>query len=392
MLRNDSQLRLNTYLNWPQNAFVDPRDLCDDGFYYTGLEDKVQCTHCGGILGGWEQGDTVANEHSIHFPQCPWVNTRRNNPFFQSRPVPQQCGPITVSDSQSLGFSHQQSGFGFGHQPSSVVGNLQYLPASHPRDRPGTNRPKYPEYSLESNRLTTFKGWPSQLSQKPAALAKSGLFYLGQSDRCKCFYCGGILYDWDTNDDVWVEHAKWFSECPWIKLSKGEPFIRQVQLEMQQSQNQGPASSSGANALQSGVPSTSPGMPSSQSSHETQLKTVSPPGSAPSSSGLAGQGSTDNTPAGPSSAGSGAQVVQPSTSLQKEYSDEGSDKDLKSIIKENQTLKDERTCKICMDEEVSVVFLPCGHIACCAGCSVNVKDCPICRADIVQKIKAYWSL
>lgn len=180
VLRNDSQLRLNTYLNWPQNAFVDPRDLCDDGFYYTGLEDKVQCTHCGGILGGWEQGDTVANEHSIHFPQCPWVNTRRNNPFFQSRPVPQQCGPITVSDSQSLGFSHQQSGFGFGHQPSSVVGNLQYLPASHPRDRPGTNRPKYPEYSLESNRLTTFKGWPSQLSQKPAALAKSGLFYLGK--------------------------------------------------------------------------------------------------------------------------------------------------------------------------------------------------------------------
>ncbi|XP_060069816.1 baculoviral IAP repeat-containing protein 7-like [Ylistrum balloti] len=200
LLRNDPQLRLNSYLNWPPSAHVTPQDLCEDGFYYTGLEDRVQCTHCGGTLSHWEPGDIVANEHSTHFPQCPWVVSRRNNPLFRS--TTQQCGFPNISD----------SGFAFGHQRSSPGVPLQYQASSHPGDVPGTNRPKYSEYALESNRLTTFKGWPSQLSQKPAALAKGGLFYLGQGDRCKCFYCGGILYDWDIGDDIWTEHAKWISK------------------------------------------------------------------------------------------------------------------------------------------------------------------------------------
>lgn len=44
------------------------------------------------------------------------------------------------------------------------------------------------------------------------------IFYTGDGDKCKCFYCGSILYDWDPEDDPLLEHAKWFPDCAWIKL------------------------------------------------------------------------------------------------------------------------------------------------------------------------------
>ena len=33
---------------------------------------------------------------------------------------------------------------------------------------------------------------------------------LGHSDDVKCFCCDGGLRCWESEDDPWVEHAKWF--------------------------------------------------------------------------------------------------------------------------------------------------------------------------------------
>uniref|UniRef100_A0A0B7A2L3 RING-type domain-containing protein n=1 Tax=Arion vulgaris TaxID=1028688 RepID=A0A0B7A2L3_9EUPU len=35
------------------------------------------------------------------------------------------------------------------------------------------------------------------------------------------------------------------------------------------------------------------------------------------------------------------------------------------LAEENRVLKEQRQCKICMDEEVCVAFIPCGHLVCC---------------------------
>ena len=48
-------------------------------------------------------------------------------------------------------------------------------------------------------------------------------------------------------------------------------------------------------------------------------------------------------------------------------------------------LEKERECKICMDKEVGVVFIPCGHIACCVDCGESFSYCPICRREIELK-------
>ena len=56
---------------------------------------------------------------------------------------------------------------------------------------------------------------------------------------------------------------------------------------------------------------------------------------------------------------------------------------------ENRRLKDQRTCKICMDREISVVFLPCSHLISCVKCAPALKDCPLCRHPIVGTVKTY---
>ena len=49
---------------------------------------------------------------------------------------------------------------------------------------------------------------------------------------------------------------------------------------------------------------------------------------------------------------------------------------------------EERTCKVCLKEEVCVVFDPCGHQV-CTKCSSNFNECPICKGVINKKIRTY---
>jgi hypothetical protein len=63
--------------------------------------------------------------------------------------------------------------------------------------------------------------------------------------------------------------------------------------------------------------------------------------------------------------------------------------DLDELERQNEELKSDVTCKICMDEESSVVFLPCGHLVACTHCAIALKNCPLCRAEIKGSVKAY---
>ena len=36
-------------------------------------------------------------------------------------------------------------------------------------------------------------------------------------------------------------------------------------------------------------------------------------------------------------------------------------------------------CMVCSDQRRDVLFLPCGHITVCSGCSPRVKKCLLCK-------------
>ena len=61
------------------------------------------------------------------------------------------------------------------------------------------------------------------------------------------------------------------------------------------------------------------------------------------------------------------------------------------LEKEIQNMKESRLCKICLDREVSQVFLPCGHSICCNKCVIGIKICPICRENIRKSQTIYFS-
>ena len=56
-------------------------------------------------------------------------------------------------------------------------------------------------------------------------------------------------------------------------------------------------------------------------------------------------------------------------------------------------MKDDMTCKICMDAKVSIAILPCGHLNCCQTCAHNstVVKCPICRGNVVSRVKIHFN-
>nr|CAD7586028.1 unnamed protein product [Timema genevievae] len=44
-------------------------------------------------------------------------------------------------------------------------------------------------------------------------------------------------------------------------------------------------------------------------------------------------------------------------------------------------------CAVCLDDTCEVIFVPCGHMCCCIKCAELMGQCPLCRADINQKVR-----
>ncbi|KAJ1058260.1 hypothetical protein K5549_020101, partial [Capra hircus] len=73
------EARLKSFHNWPNYAHLTPRELARAGLYYTGIDDQVECFCCGGKLKNWEPCDRAWSEHRRHFPNCFFVLGRNIN-------------------------------------------------------------------------------------------------------------------------------------------------------------------------------------------------------------------------------------------------------------------------------------------------------------------------
>lgn len=48
-------------------------------------------------------------------------------------------------------------------------------------------------------------------------------------------------------------------------------------------------------------------------------------------------------------------------------------------------------CVICLEKDVSCLYLPCSHVATCKGCGATVNRCPICRTKIGFIVRFFLS-
>ena len=58
-------------------------------------------------------------------------------------------------------------------------------------------------------------------------------------------------------------------------------------------------------------------------------------------------------------------------------------------IKNDKLKKELSKCCICYENNVNVIFLPCGHICCCENCTLSIIKCPLCRELVLYKKFCY---
>ena len=115
--------------------------------------------------------------------------------------------------------------------------------------------PINPHMRSRKARLQTFldnaSRWPAhRIRATPADIADAGMYYLGERDRVKCWYCNGGLQNWERDDSPWEEHAKWFPLCEFLHQQKGPEFTHNIVSKypgLRRPTLQNPTSSAGVN-------------------------------------------------------------------------------------------------------------------------------------------------
>ena len=46
-------------------------------------------------------------------------------------------------------------------------------------------------------------------------------------------------------------------------------------------------------------------------------------------------------------------------------------------------------CAVCFSAARTIAFDPCGHIACCNACALQVGQCPVCKQGIQRRVSVF---
>ncbi|XP_052090054.1 baculoviral IAP repeat-containing protein 2-like isoform X2 [Mytilus californianus] len=246
--------------------------------------------------------------------------------------------------------------------------------------------PKYPQYSITCIRLSTFQTWPTSIQQHPETMAEAGFYYTGSNDHVRCFHCGIGLQNWDSEDNPFVEHARWSQECQFLKDKKGLDFIATVQDAVRRVQ------------LEEAL--NTDGIAQTFDSHNSDCEEDGNARSEDKGGGWIGMSARNLMEEINKIEESGeipkSELTLPISSKFKhsvvsmESRKVLSKDNVKKISDENKEMKEQTQCKICCEMPVSIVFLPCGHLSSCSQCAPALKSCPVCRSEIKGSVKVQF--
>ncbi len=219
-----------------------------------------------------------------------------------------------------------------------------------------------------------------------------------------CFSCDGGLTNWDPTDDPWTEHAKWFDKCPYLNLKKNKTFIEYAGRDQSQPLGRNNTDISFTNPPQFSEAQTNnsllvqePTVTSVAPTTVTATTAISTTATIRAKPTTTAETKIDKTKLPdsvarfPDSAArfpdSAAKLPDSGySSLELEYDDSK-----KSLIEENERLKDEQSCRVCYNEESNILFLPCRHLVTCPTCAAAVASCPVCRSPIDATVQVFKS-
>uniref|UniRef100_UPI00358E6D97 baculoviral IAP repeat-containing protein 7-A-like isoform X3 n=1 Tax=Myxine glutinosa TaxID=7769 RepID=UPI00358E6D97 len=357
--------RLGRFVNCTEKSPVFIRKLARAGFYPTGVRDTVKCFSCGCEIGNLKDTDEILERHKQASPRCSYV---------------------------SGGAGRVQSGADDLHL--------------------GIHQPHSPDKQQFDVRFSTFVSWPNKANISASCLASAGFYYTGIADNVKCFFCDGGLRNWEMGDDPWHEHTKWFPRCGFVLQEKGQAYVRTVQSSypnlMQVLSQANSAANTGRDQSTRHQATTCMDQ-QGQLMKSTLVKCVLEMGfdrnivqsTIHSKFLLTGSVYTqldelinDIIAAEEDVHIADHQNDKAEQSLADAQARTSKTNDYPSSTEEElRRLQDERMCKVCMDKEVSVVFIPCGHLVVCFDCasSPSLRKCPICRSVVRGTLRTYMS-
>uniref|UniRef100_A0A8C5Z9S3 RING-type E3 ubiquitin transferase n=1 Tax=Marmota marmota marmota TaxID=9994 RepID=A0A8C5Z9S3_MARMA len=325
------EARFLTYNMWPL-TFLSPLELARAGFYYVGPGDRVACFACGGKL-----------KHRRHFPNCPFLE----------------------NSLETLRFS---------------ISNLSM--------------------QTHTARMRTFMYWPASVPVQPEQFASASFYYMDRNDDVKCFCCDGGLRCWESGDDPWVEHAKWFPRCEFLIRMKGQEFVDEIQAryphlpEQLLSTSDTPGEENAEPIVHLGPGENDLSLIRKNTMALFQQLTCVLPildNLLKANIPLQARELIDTILV----KGNAAANIFKNCLNEIDYTLYENlyvEKNMKYIPTEDvsglpleeqlRRLQEEITCKVCMDKEVSIVFIPCGHLVICQEYAPSLRKCPICRGII----------
>ena len=223
------EARLATFVNWPRNIPISPLQLVTAGLCYTGEGDQVKCFSCRGRILNWEVGDIPMQEHRRHFPSCAFVtnpNASGNVHFtfgeavavatsngdnalrVDSENVMDTEDPSLALDGSNAGTVRDAASVGI---PNGHIGipNGHIGPVTEPAD-PGVFT--HGRMVDRMSRLRSLQHWPMRGTIDIDRVAEHGMYFTGDLDKIRCFYCSGSMINWDAGDDPVHEHDKYFGD------------------------------------------------------------------------------------------------------------------------------------------------------------------------------------
>lgn len=342
--------RLKSFENYESSK----ESLAKAGFFYRKEDGRTQCAYCRIIVDTWFGVENVFEEHARLALTCPFV---LNPPDY------------------ALGGGGGGGGGGGSASP-------------HDKNLIKHSAPQYSNMASPDARLRSFKNWTSAVDKH--ALVECGFFSINLADYTKCFQCGGGCNGWQSDDDPWFEHARWYPDCEYVRLVKGHEF---VEAALARTEEQCPELVR--------QDSTEPALPEALAveldliMNGKQVKKYEKQGLQRPVLRVALKTFMVKEQRGFSSPEELSTLLESTLHLKPpavvQYPSGQTQKTGKSSVDKAppEQTRDETICVVCMSEKRGAVFVPCGHMVACHKCAASVTDCPLCKHRIDQIVRTY---
>lgn len=369
--------RLASYIKWPKENNQSPVELANCGFWCTG-GDVVECCSCKCRF----SGSKILEDHARSSPLCQMgipMATPKENPPTTEKPKDNK-------------------------------------PADRPINPPNWSSIK--DYSSYTKRVESFSKCTVGMAQTPAQFADAGFYYVGPSDRVKCFVCHLGLHNWDPHDVPMDEHKRWRSNCQYLKdYVISDPFDvepREIRARLdtptvRKVMEMGYDKEAVSAVIESKLLKSGDDFESmSKIIEELQAYNGDIPSYMKEIDALKQRAKCfthERQNAAEAKARREAAIKAEEERQKREaaikaeerqkreerQNNQDPDDELRSLKEEHTRLMEQRQCKVCMNKDMNIVFLPCGHLTCCDACAPSLRNCPICRTNIRGTIKTYLS-